>query len=485
MAEADGADRAMPVDNATERQALACMNDPYAHFEWSNTRIHSLPREEAEAIQLTAMNIRLDQRRRQIKILEKLADRQGIRHVATLDDMVPLLLAHDVYKSYPVSLLAGQRFDQIGKWLDGLTPYSISHVDVSHCQSIDEWLTLLQRETALDVATSSGSSGPCSFFPKSKRDYRIAVEGLRVQLAQRFGSPPTPGDIHDKIHAVTPMYRDGNASTGRFARYVREIFCLGDESYLHAAFPFRISSDMMWLAANLEEAAAGGDKGRVPMPPALLARSEELAQAHRDMPAQQSAFIRRMIEELRGQRMFTMGTSHMFYSFAKQALADGIRAACTADSIILGGGGDKGTPLPDDYEEVICEFFGAHHMLSAYGMTEMNSISILCDHGHYHVLPWVTVFLLDLETGKPLPRRGVQSGRAAFFDVTQDASWGGIITGDLATVDWDTPCACGRSSVGLRKKIDRVGQRGDEGINRAATPAAHVETADYLATAGA
>jgi hypothetical protein len=38
-------------------------------------------------------------------------------------------------------------------------------------------------------------------------------------------------------------------------------------------------------------------------------------------------------------------------------------------------------------------------------MTEMNSFSVLCEHDRYHVLPWVTVFLLDLDTGQPLPYR--------------------------------------------------------------------------------
>ena len=92
-------------------------------------------------------------------------------------------------------------------------------------------------------------------------------------------------------------------------------------------------------------------------------------------------------------------------------------------------------------------------MISAYGMTEMNSFSVLCDHDHYHVLPWVTVFQLDLETGQPLPRKGVQTGRAAFFDMTQDSTWGGLITGDLVTIDWDNQCKCGRTSVSLQKRL--------------------------------
>src|SRR5262249_18502619 len=151
------------------------------------------------------------------QMLQKLADAQNIRALDKLDDMAPLLMRHDVYKSYPVSLLAKQQFAKLNTWLSRLTRYDPTVVDVSECDSIDNWLTRLRAETPLDVATSSGSSGTCSFFPKSKRDYRLSMAGLRVQLAQTFGEDPKSGDLDDKIHAIIPLYRDGHASTGAFA----------------------------------------------------------------------------------------------------------------------------------------------------------------------------------------------------------------------------------------------------------------------------
>src|SRR6516225_12050395 len=108
-------------DITLERKALAWMEDPYGSFGMSNTAIHSAPREEAEAVQLAAFNLRLEQRRAQIPVLAKLADAQGIARVASLDDAAPLLFTHDIYKSYPVTLLAKQRFDQLTRWLDRLT----------------------------------------------------------------------------------------------------------------------------------------------------------------------------------------------------------------------------------------------------------------------------------------------------------------------------------------------------------------------------
>jgi hypothetical protein len=177
-----------------------------------------------------------------------------------------------------------------------------------------------------------------------------------------------------------------------------------------------------------------------------------------------------------------MSMSNMLYAVAKRGLEEGLSGVFAPDSVFMGGGGAKGVALPDDLEEVICKFFNTERMIASYGMTEMNSFCVLCEHDQYHVLPWVTVYLHDLDTGQPLPRKGEQTGRAGFFDMTQDSTWGGIVTGDMVTVDWDTPCGCGRSSVALKKKINRVSelQGGDDKITCAATPGAQAEAMEFL-----
>ncbi|MEZ5742285.1 MAG: hypothetical protein R3D89_00800 [Sphingomonadaceae bacterium] len=473
---------APPQDTAIEREAERWMNDPYEHFSYHNTKIHSLPREEVEAVQLAAMNQRLAERREQVAMLAKLADGQGIERIDSLDGLAPLLMPHDIYKSYPVSLLAKQKFDKLQGWLGKLTRHDISGLDVSDCDSIDSWLTKIREETPLDVGASSGSSGTASFYPKSKRDYFLSMMGLRVQLAQKFGDEPKPGDIADKIHAIIPLYKDGHASMGAFGKYSCQVFCHGDEDFWHYAFDFKLSSDLMWLAARLRAAQAKGDVSKVDVPPALLARREEWEQQQKDMPAQQLAFVNRMVSELAGERVFVMSTSNLLYQVARRGLDEGVSGVFAPDSVFMGGGGAKGVPLPDDLEEVICKFFNTDRMISAYGMTEMNSFSVLCEHDRYHVLPWVTPFLLDLETGQPLPRTGKQEGRAAFFDMTADSCWGGLITGDMVAIDWDTPCECGRTSFALEKKINRVSelQGGDDKISCAATPQAQADAMDFL-----
>ncbi len=474
------------TDNAVEREALAWMDDPYTHFGSSVTAMQSLDRDHVEAVQLTGLNLRLADRRDKIRTLGKLADAQGIGTLASIDDVAPLMFRHDIYKSYPVSLLAKQRFDQLSTWLSRLTPYDCSGLDVSHCQSIDEWLTVIQDNTLLDVATSSGSSGTCSFFPKSKRDYMFFAMSLRPQMLQDFGTEPSHGDVHDKIHVLTPLHRDGHAASGRNGQYLKQVFGFGDEAYFHPCFDHKVSADLQWLAARLRAAAAKGDVSKVDVPPSLLARRAEWEAEQRDMPAQQTEFLLRKTRELQGQQVLSMGMTVMLYSVAKRGLEEGLHSTFGPGSRVMGGGGAKGVVLPPDHKDVICQFFGVDRMRAAYGMTELNTMIVNCEHDRYHMLPWVIPYLLDIEAGQPLPRKGRQQGRAAFFDLTQDGTWGGVVSGDLATIDWDTRCECGRVPVAVEMDIQRLSelQGGDDKITCAAQPAAHAEAMNFLTGLG-
>jgi len=468
-------------DTAVERQALAWMDDALQAFGLSHTRVHSMPRDEAEAVQLTALNLRLEQRRSQIVTLAKLAEAQGITGFATLEDAAPLLFTHDVYKSYPTSLLTRQRFDQLTKWLGRLTPCDLSGVDTSDCKSIDEWLERLRQTTEIDVATSSGTSGTMSFFPKSRRDYQSSVRLLRMNLTQIFGKEPDPAAFDEPYHVLTPFYRDGHSTVARLPHYFLDAFCKGDAGLLHTALPYKASADLMWMAARLRAAQAKGDAGRLDVPESLLARRAEWEELQAAMPGLQMAFIQDMIPRLAGEKVMALGITGMFFEIAKNGLAAGARAAFAPGSAVVGGGGAKGMVLPEDAEEMIARFFGVAGMRGSYGMTEQNFYLNNCEHERYHVPPWVVVLLLDGETGRPLPREGVQTGRASFFDVSQEGAWGGIVSGDRITVDF-TPCPCGRKTLHIDKTIQRFSelQGGDDKITCAATPAAQDEALGFL-----
>jgi hypothetical protein len=442
--------------------------------------MHSVPRQDAEAVQLAGINFRLRQRRAEIPVLAKLADAQGIRHIERLEESAPLFFTHDLYKSYPASLLAKSRFDQLSKWLDRLTPYDLSGVAVSDCRSIDAWIDRLREQTPLDVATSSGTSGTLSFFPKSRRDYGNSVTGLRVELTQRFGDAASGADLDEPIHVLTPFYRDGYSTTARLPVYFLDVFCKGDPSRLYTVLPYKSSADLTWLAARLRASQAKGDTSRIDVPESLLARRAEWERIVADTPAQQAAFIRGQVPALRGQGVFALGLTNLFYDIARSGLKEGVRAEFAPNSVAIAGGGGKGVVLPDDANEVIRTFFGVE-LRGAYGMTEQNFFLVTCEHERLHIPPWVTVLLLDPDTGRPLPRAGVHSGRASFFDMSQDGSWGGIVSGDRITIDY-RPCPCGRTTLHMEKKIQRFSEISgdDDKLTCAATPGAQAEALDFL-----
>jgi hypothetical protein len=470
-------------DESVERTARAWMDDTFGAFGHSNTAIHSVGREEAEAVQLAAFNMRLEERRAQIPVLDKLASEQGLSRAGALDDAAPLFFRHDIYKSYPASLLAKARFDQLTRWLDRLTAYDLSEIDVGGCASIDGWLDALRAQTPLDVATSSGTSGTLSFFPKAKSDFRNSVTGLRIQLTQRFGEPAAPGALAEPIHVLTPFYRDGYSTVTRLPAYFLELFCGGDPALLHTALPFTASADLLWLAARLRAAEAKGDAGRIDVPESLLARRGEWERVQAETPVLQAEFISRMIPELAGERVFALGITGLFYDFARRGLDQGTHAAFAPGSVVMGGGGGKGVVLPGNAEAVIAEFFGVDRMRGGYGMTEQNFYCVTCEHERLHIPPWVLVVLADPDSAAPLPREGVQTGRATFFDPTLDGAWGGIVSGDRITVD-HRPCACGRATLHIDKQIDRYGGPGggDDKITCAATPGAQAAALDVLSS---
>jgi hypothetical protein len=472
---------AQRISGGVDREASGWTVDPLEHFGHSLTAMHSVPRDDLEAVQLAALRMRLEGRREEIPVLGKLADAEGIHGLNTLDDAIPLFFEHNVYKSYPISLLSKGRFDLLTKWLNRLTPIDLSGMDTGKCDSIDRWLEELRVQKSLEVVTSSGTSGTMSFVPKTRRDFLTCIGNQRISAFQTFGTAPTAEDIGGKVHMVLPSFRSGNSTAGRFSHYFREVVAGGDDLYHHTAYDEEISADLLWLAGRLRAAAAKGDMSRLDVPKYLLDRRGELERVQREMPAQQAKFIETITRDLQGKRVYAAGIWNMFYDVAIRSRGGTGQALFSTDSVLQTGGGAKGMVPPEDWKEVIAEFFGTRIVMS-YGMTEINGFSLQCSHVRYHVPPWVILYLLDPETSRPLPRTGVRTGRAAYFDISMQGAWGGLITGDRVTADWDTPCPCGRTSIHLAMDVERYSalQGGNDKITCAATPGAHAEAMDYL-----
>ena len=460
----------------------AFADDPTEYFDYSYTRMHSIPRAELEALQLAALKYRFDNFYNTVPMVKKLADKQHLDSIEKIDDVVPMLFEHTMYKSYPPSLLENNRFDQLTRWLDKLTSHDLSILDTSGCDSVGAWIELLDQKSPLKINHSSGTSGVMSFNPISKEEYRLFGKSWPICYFQEFGDPPAdPSDYIPNVHVISPGFRFGaNAfirGTDMFAEFVA-----GAEDRVHTLYPGRLDSDVLYLAARIRAAKAKGDLHRLEINPGLLLRQKEFESAQANMPNEMESFFRRIVDDLKGQRVFALTTWNMIYDLAQDGLKRGIRGVFSPDSVIVSGGGAKGMVRPDDWAVPVCEFTGVSRLKGGYSMSELCGTHVTCDYNHYHLAPWIITYVLDPDTSKLLPRHGVVTGRAAFYDLLANSHWGGFITGDEITVHWDDACPCGSSSAYLEDKIERYSEKrgGDDKISCAATPEAHSEAMDFL-----
>jgi hypothetical protein len=108
-------------------------------------------------------------------------------------------------------------------------------------------------------------------------------------------------------------------------------------------------------------------------------------------------------------------------------------------------------------------------------MQEIGSVTVRCGKGgRYHAPPWLVCLPLDQYGDALLPMEGEVQGRAAFFDLSMQGRWGGVISGDRVEIDYRR-CACGAATPSIRDNIVRYADlEGDDKIGCAGTIDAYV-----------
>ena len=454
--------------------------DPVAYFDYSRAKAFSVPNARLEALQREGLQRRFAQFRGKLPMMDKLADLQGVSAINELNDVLPLLFDHATYKSYPPSLLEKHRYAQLTAWLNKLTTVDLSRLDVSACRSIDDWLMTIDRETPLAVCHTSGTSGSMSFLPWSKAEWRKMLKTFPFMYCDDFGPAST---LPLNLDCIYPFFRSGGLSHTVINDAIRDVIA-GAEERLHTAYPQRLSADLLLLATRRRAAAARGKLDEFQVDPELEARHAEFAAQQREMPNHVAAFFETMRTALAGKRVFVLATSNLLYTLAEDGLKRGLRRVFAPDSIIITGGGGKGMVLPDNWQAPVREFFGVERLHNNYGMSEMMGQFASCPHGNHHGTPWLIPYLLD-EDNKPLPRKGTVTGRFAFYDLLTDTRWGGFVTGDEVTMEWDKPCPCGQGHPyilkgSIRRFSEKKNDAGEEKLSCAAAPEAYAEALDFL-----
>jgi hypothetical protein len=428
-----------------------------------------IPSTELRTLQLQALNERLEERIDRIKLVKLRADEAGITRIGALEDIVPLLLPHTAYKSYPESFLTEKKWDRLTKWLGTVSAHPTDNVDLTGIAEIDDWVKACE-DAGHFVSCSSGTTGKSAMLVASQADLDFTSEdGV---AAVQWGSDIRVGDKRTMVGSGgTVAYTPRNAAMGKAL-----VAAFADPAKLAQASgtpPVTIGSITKMIA--LRKAIADG----VAKPGEIAEYEAESAARQQAIDDAQAAAVENFIEK-RGDRLYMSGMWGALYPLAAEIRNRGYSGKdFHPENGIYLGGGLKRAKLPPDFKEFVYETFNlqSRFIYQMYGMQELGTSMPRCQEGgRYHVPPWLVCLPLNKNGDALAPGvgEGQVEGRAAFFDLSLDGRWGGVISGDHVHVDFG-PCACGNRSPSIRDDIYRYADlEGDDKIGCAGTVDAYV-----------
>jgi hypothetical protein len=423
---------------------------------------------DLRARQIAALAERFAENRDRIKLLGHRAREAGIDAIASLDDMVPLLFPHTAYKSYPESFLIDERWDRLTKWLGTISPYPIEGVDLDGITDIDDWIARLEAQ-GYYISCSSGTTGKSAMLIASAVD----MDWSRVDTVQVFSWGSGVAPLQDRrvmglapVASVPKNRIIGEAQLAAFGDPARARF-----SYPVSPMTVGALTSMVVMRKRMAEGTAMPDE---------IAAFEATSRAR---AAEMDAAVGIAAEALiayRSEKLMIAGMWNSLYHVAKAVRALGYSAQdFDPDNCIYVGGGLKRAQLPEDYQHFVHQTFNipADRQFQNYSMQELNSGMPKCRvGGRYHVPPWIVPFILNEIGDARLPHDDADEveGRAAFFDLSLDGRWGGVISGDKISLSY-APCACGNAGPSVRDTITRYADiTGDDKIGCAGTVDAYV-----------
>jgi hypothetical protein len=404
--------------------------------------------------QLAAINERFQDRLGSIKLLQNRAEEGNVSSIQSMHDVIPLLFAHTTYKSYPESWLFDGKWDRMGKWLDTVSTYRVQPMDTAAVKGLDHWLEMLEEQGHF-VACSSGTTGKCAMMNAAQSDLDFGGKSLLDNIIW-CGLSPNNDRMMISMGGVAATAK--NRATGM--PMMMAMNNPGVMPFAPQVPPMTIGSivDAVVIRKRIAEGTAQ---------PSDIAKFDEQAQQRAEANETSIEQVANAIIEHRHERLHLMGLFGMLIPVAHRVRAKGFSGKdFQANSLFLSGG-LKRTAAPDGYKELVFETFNLmpENIAQTYGMQELNSNAVGCSEGRYHMPPWVMFLLLD-ESGENLiepPAKGEVEGRAAFYDLSLDGRWGGIISGDRVRAQWE-PCACGNRSPSIHNDIQRYadGPGGDK-----------------------
>jgi hypothetical protein len=460
----------------------AYADDPINMDGVSAETLYSFSRDDLDRIQLAGLRRRFGELAQKLDVIRELADDNRIDGIREINEIVPLLLPHTACKSYPLSLIDNARFEHLNLWLDRYTSFDLSTLDVSGSETLDDWLNLVERETPVRVITSSGTSGKLSIIPRSTIENRMLPAYFRA-FFQPFGDEPGYRDVFAPgLYTISPQLPGGRHSTALAAHNIVQHAYGGDSTY-YITPQGENSTDLLWMAGRMRKAQADGTMAKLKASKAWKRIDERLAEFNASRSASLDEFYCDTATRLKGKTVILRMGITFLRDMVQACERRGVALEFAPDSMIVAAGGLKGQAALTDEEMASVQKALPYATTEVYAFSECyGGLARKCKEGHYHAPPWLVGFVLDPETGFPYPRRGEQTGRYAAFDLWAQTYWGGYVTGDKVTVNWEGGCGCGRKGPYMHGKIERYSEinGGDDKITCQRTAAAVGEMMQHL-----
>jgi hypothetical protein len=425
-----------------------------------------LPFSEISDAQVAAMNERFGEQSQKIKVVGMRAGDAGKSSIDSREDAVAMLLPHTAYKSYPESFLLEQKWDKLTRWLSTVSAHPTGNTDLQDIADIDEWIARLQ-EAGHYVSCSSGTTGKSAMLISSEADIARGSDDLVNAVLWGADVEKNQSRRFFSTGAVAAVPKNIALGAGLFQAFARTDVM----PFISPAPPMTVGS--ITAAIVMRKRIADGVAS-----PSEIAAFEQAAAERQQAMTDAVAAVTDAIIEAREDELFLMGMWAGHYQVAKMVRDRGYSAKdFNPRNALFCSGGLKRAQLPDDYRSFVYETFNIapERTFLSYGMQEIQTNMPQCRHGRYHIPPWLVCLPLNEEGDELLPAGDGQiEARAAFFDLSMEGRWGGVISGDRIEVDFG-PCACGHASPSIADTISRYADiKGDDKIGCAGTVDAYV-----------
>jgi len=305
----------------------------------------------------------------------------------------------------------------------------------------------IYSDLGLEIVTSTGTSGRASIVVRNAATVALATEAFFTAIRVCWG-------VQRGMALVFMMPEETRVAMARTARFGTRYL---DWKPVYYTVPFPATPDRLRIRAgrSFRPGLAGLWERRLLHP--FMSRAEERLAKPRYL-ARTLACLRECVAG--GRRLMLLGGPAQLHGLAR---VGAIRLP-TGSRVATGGG------LKESYAHTMADIradlraaFGDVAVSDVYGMAEANWAAFECEHGNYHLPPWLHAVVTDDDDrilGGP-----EATGLLAFFD---PIGGGALIPPFFQTADrarlvnggaYDGPplaCPCGSEGAFIRGAIQRV-----------------------------